>query len=154
MSILDSNTSSSVTGRHFTPALVARSPVRARVLSPCIASLDDISGCELQASSASPHGRHASTPALTMTTTMMLPAGGIALVGAQTGDIGDRPPPVQAMQVEMTQDIVDELLESMRSGNPPQILFGRTPVRVPLFFFSKHAVSLCVCVSANAGWCW
>jgi hypothetical protein len=79
-----------------------------------------------------------------MTTTMMLPAGGIALVGAHTGDIGDRPPPVQAMQVEMTQAIVDELLESMRSGNPPQILFGRTPVRVPLFF-SKHVVSVCLC---------
>ncbi|KAF3002447.1 hypothetical protein E8E13_004688 [Curvularia kusanoi] len=60
-------------------------------------------------------------------TTMMLPAGGVALVGAHAGDIGDRPPPVQAMQVEMTQDIVDELLESMRSGKPPQILFGRTP---------------------------
>jgi RNA polymerase II elongation factor ELL len=66
-------------------------------------------------------------------TTMMLPAGGVALVGAHAGDIGDRPPPVQAMQVEMTQDIVDELLESMRSGKPPQILFGRTPVCVPLF---------------------
>ena len=76
-----------------------------------------------------------------MTTTMVLPAGGIALVGAQTGDIGDRPPPVQAMQVEMTQDIVDELLESLRSGKPPQILFGRTPVRVPLSF-----VACCVCV--------
>jgi RNA polymerase II elongation factor ELL len=63
--------------------------------------------------------------------TTMLPSGGIALVGAPTGDIGDRPPPLQAMQVEMTQDIVDELLESMRSGKPPQILFGRTPVCVP-----------------------
>ncbi|KAF2627704.1 hypothetical protein BU25DRAFT_341106 [Macroventuria anomochaeta] len=60
-------------------------------------------------------------------TTTMLPSGGIALVGAPNGDIGDRPPSVQAMQVEMTQDIVDELLESMRSGKPPQILFGRTP---------------------------
>ncbi|KAF1924849.1 uncharacterized protein M421DRAFT_103564 [Didymella exigua CBS 183.55] len=59
--------------------------------------------------------------------TTMLPSRGIALVGAPDGDIGDRPPPVQAMQVEMTQDIVDELLESMRSGKPPQILFGRTP---------------------------
>lgn len=57
----------------------------------------------------------------------MLPTGGIALVGAPNGLTGDRPPPLQAMQVEMTQDIVDELLESMRSGKPPQILFGRTP---------------------------
>ncbi|KZM22110.1 hypothetical protein ST47_g6739 [Ascochyta rabiei] len=61
-----------------------------------------------------------------MPTTMLSP-GGIALIGAPNGDIGDRPPPVQAMQVDMTQDIVDELLESMRSGKPPQILFGRTP---------------------------
>ncbi|KAJ4365491.1 hypothetical protein N0V95_000426 [Ascochyta clinopodiicola] len=57
----------------------------------------------------------------------MLPSGRIALVGAPNGDMGDRLPPVQAMQVDMTQDIVDELLESMRSGKPPQILFGRTP---------------------------
>lgn len=54
-------------------------------------------------------------------------------MGAPSGDAADRPPPLQAMQVEMTQDIVDELLESMRSGKPPQILFGRTPVRVPMF---------------------
>jgi RNA polymerase II elongation factor ELL len=38
--------------------------------------------------------------------------------------------PVQAMQVEITQDIVDELLESVRSGKAPQIIFGRTPVCV------------------------
>jgi RNA polymerase II elongation factor ELL len=31
------------------------------------------------------------------------------------------------MQLEMTQDVVDELLESARSGKLPQILFGRTP---------------------------
>ncbi|KAH6642969.1 hypothetical protein C7974DRAFT_431272 [Boeremia exigua] len=60
-----------------------------------------------------------------MTTTMFPPAG-IALVGAPTSD-ADRPPPLQAMQVEMTQDIVDALLESMRSGSPPQIFFGRSP---------------------------
>jgi RNA polymerase II elongation factor ELL len=32
--------------------------------------------------------------------------------------------------VDMTQDIVDELLESVRSGKAPQIFFGRTPVCV------------------------
>jgi hypothetical protein len=68
-----------------------------------------------------------------MTTTMLPSGGGIALVGAPSGDFGDTPPPLQAMQVEMTQDLVDELLESMRSGKPPQILFGRTPVCVPVF---------------------
>ncbi|CAO2657907.1 Nn.00g071670.m01.CDS01 [Neocucurbitaria sp. VM-36] len=60
----------------------------------------------------------------------LLPTGGIALVGAPDSDIGSKDAnttPVQAMQVEMTQDIVDELLESVRSGKPPQIFFGRTP---------------------------
>ncbi|KAF2030549.1 hypothetical protein EK21DRAFT_111863 [Setomelanomma holmii] len=62
--------------------------------------------------------------------TALLPTGGIALVGAPDIDIGSRDTkstPVQAMQVEMTQDIVDELLESVSSAKPPQILFGRTP---------------------------
>ncbi|KAL5424073.1 hypothetical protein PMIN04_003398 [Paraphaeosphaeria minitans] len=62
--------------------------------------------------------------------TSLLPSGGIALFGAPDGDIGSRvakTTPLQAMQVDMTQDIVDELLESVRSGKPPQILFGRTP---------------------------
>ncbi|KAJ4366339.1 hypothetical protein N0V83_007975 [Neocucurbitaria cava] len=60
----------------------------------------------------------------------LLPSGGIALVGAPDSDIGSKDAnstPVQAMQVEMTQDIVDELLESVRSGKPPQIFFGKVP---------------------------
>lgn len=60
-----------------------------------------------------------------------LPTGGIALHGAPDFDIGSKDvkhSPMQAMQLEMTQDIVDELLESVRSGKPPQIFFGRTPV--------------------------
>ena len=61
-----------------------------------------------------------------------LPTGGIALVGAPDSDSGikDATPALQlqAMQVDMTQDIVDELLESVRGGKAPQILFGRTPV--------------------------
>lgn len=67
--------------------------------------------------------------------TSLLPSGGIALTGAPDTDIGSRvakTTPIQAMQVDMTQDIVDELLESLRSGKPPQILFGRTPVRCTL----------------------
>ncbi|KAF2637333.1 hypothetical protein P280DRAFT_100339 [Massarina eburnea CBS 473.64] len=62
--------------------------------------------------------------------TSLLPTGGIALVGAPDSDIGSRvakPTPIQAMHVEMTQDIVDELLGSLRSGQPPQLFFGRTP---------------------------
>jgi RNA polymerase II elongation factor ELL len=65
--------------------------------------------------------------------TTLLPPGGIALVGAPDRDIESRgadSPPMQAMQVDLTQDIVDELLESVRSGKAPQIFFGRTPVRV------------------------
>ena len=68
--------------------------------------------------------------------TALLPAGGIALVGAPDGDMESRDansPPMQAMQVEMTQEIIDELLESVRSGKAPQIFFGKTPVRVPKF---------------------
>jgi RNA polymerase II elongation factor ELL len=63
-----------------------------------------------------------------------LPAGGIALHGAPDSDLGSKDAqhaPVQAMQLEMTQDMVDELLESVRSGKPPQLFFGRTPVCVP-----------------------
>lgn len=56
--------------------------------------------------------------------TSLLPSGGIALVGAPDSHAGST---LQAMQVEMTQDIVDELLASLRSGKPPQIFFGRTP---------------------------
>lgn len=56
----------------------------------------------------------------------------IALVGAPDGDVGFKDakhPPVQAMQVDIAQDIVDELLESASTGKLPQIIFGRTPVR-------------------------
>lgn len=66
----------------------------------------------------------------------LLSSGGIALVGAPDSDIGSkdsRVTPVQAMQVEMTQDIVNELLESVRNGLSPQIFFGRTPVCVHPF---------------------
>jgi RNA polymerase II elongation factor ELL len=65
--------------------------------------------------------------------TSLLPTGAIALVGAPDSDVGfkdSKTTPVQAMQVDITQDIVDELLESVRSGKPPQIIFGRTPVCV------------------------
>lgn len=63
----------------------------------------------------------------------LLPTGGIALVGAPDGDIAfndARCTPVQAMQVDITQDIIDDLLENARGGKQPQIVFGRTPVRV------------------------
>ncbi|KAF2182575.1 hypothetical protein K469DRAFT_585774 [Zopfia rhizophila CBS 207.26] len=60
----------------------------------------------------------------------VLPSAGIALHGAPDSDIGTKDAKtsaIQVMQLEMTQDVVDELLESVRSGKHPQILFGRTP---------------------------
>ena len=60
---------------------------------------------------------------------------GLALLDAPDSDIGSRvakQSPAQAMHVEMTQEIVDELLESVRNGQPPQILFGRSPVSLAL----------------------
>lgn len=73
----------------------------------------------------------------------MLSSGGIALVGAPDSDAGlkdGKQPPVQAMQVDITQDIVDELLESVRSGKSSQIIFGRTPVCVhSCCHASRHA---------------
>jgi RNA polymerase II elongation factor ELL len=35
---------------------------------------------------------------------------------------------VQVMQLEMSNDVLEELLESARRGKQPQIVFGRTPV--------------------------
>lgn len=58
------------------------------------------------------------------------PAGPIALVGAPDSDIGSRDhssTPFQAMQVDIPQDIIDQLLESSRNGNSPRILFGKQP---------------------------
>jgi RNA polymerase II elongation factor ELL len=61
----------------------------------------------------------------------LLPDGGIALCGAPHAHASPNSPSPPAMHVEITQDIVDELLASMRSGKSPQIIFGRTPVRLP-----------------------
>ena len=69
--------------------------------------------------------------------TSLLPTGGIALVGAPDSDVGFKDSsttPVQAMQVDITQNIIDELLESVRGGKSLQIIFGRTPVCVQLSF--------------------
>jgi RNA polymerase II elongation factor ELL len=35
---------------------------------------------------------------------------------------------VQVMQLEMSNDLLEELLESARLGKQPQVVFGRTPV--------------------------
>jgi len=38
---------------------------------------------------------------------------------------------MQAMHLQITQDMVDSLLASLKHGKPPQIVFGRTPVCLP-----------------------
>jgi hypothetical protein len=38
----------------------------------------------------------------------------------------------QVMQLEMTGQLLEDLLKSIRSGKPPQIFFGTTPVCGPL----------------------
>jgi hypothetical protein len=60
----------------------------------------------------------------------LLPSGGIALCGAPDAHASPSSSSPPAMHVEITQDIVDELLASVRSGKLPQIIFGRTPVRL------------------------
>lgn len=62
-----------------------------------------------------------------------LSTGGIALHGAPDFDIGSKDakaPSLQAMQLDIAQDIIDELLDSVSSGKVPQMIFGRTPVRL------------------------
>ncbi|OCL02008.1 hypothetical protein AOQ84DRAFT_305585 [Glonium stellatum] len=62
--------------------------------------------------------------------TAVLPPTGIALYGAPDADIETKEAKsnaIQVMQLEMTQSVVDELLQCVRSGKPPQILFGRAP---------------------------
>lgn len=75
----------------------------------------------------------------------LLPSGGIALYGAPDNDIGSKDAkntPLQAMQLDMSQEIVDELLESLRSGKPPQLFFGRTPVcPLPPFILCRRGAT-------------
>jgi RNA polymerase II elongation factor ELL len=35
---------------------------------------------------------------------------------------------VQVMQLEMSNDVLEELLESVRRGKQPQVVFGKSPV--------------------------
>jgi hypothetical protein len=63
----------------------------------------------------------------------------IALHGAPDSCIGTsdaRNVGLQVMQLDMTQEIMDALLQSVRDGKPPQILFGRAPVRLPIAPFT------------------
>ncbi|KAF2140015.1 uncharacterized protein K452DRAFT_310368 [Aplosporella prunicola CBS 121167] len=62
-----------------------------------------------------------------MASAVVSPAG-LTLHGAPDACIDDPTKLVPAMHLEMTQDILDELLQSIRNGKPPQLLFGRNPV--------------------------
>lgn len=60
-----------------------------------------------------------------------MPQRSVQLTGAPDESIGmpdAKASPVQVMQIDLTQDVLDELLRCTRSGKPPQILFGKTPV--------------------------
>jgi RNA polymerase II elongation factor ELL len=53
------------------------------------------------------------------------------LEGAPDASIGTseaKTSAVQIMHLEMSNDILDDLLECIRKGRAPQVLFGKTPV--------------------------
>lgn len=58
---------------------------------------------------------------------------GIALLGAPDKYIGEKQVPSgsrgqPAMLVEITQDVVDGMLTSVRNGRPPVVIFGQNPI--------------------------
>lgn len=60
----------------------------------------------------------------------LFPTAAVSLLGAPDGHDqhgNSSAPPMQLMHLEITQDIVDDLLAGLHSGKSPQILFGRTP---------------------------
>lgn len=60
-----------------------------------------------------------------MAATAVIPAQGITLSGLpdNNGKL------LHCMQIEMSQEVIDELLQAARSEKKPQIFFGRQPVR-------------------------
>lgn len=55
----------------------------------------------------------------------------VALLGAPDASLADpqaKSRCVQAMQLNLTSDVVEELLDCIRSGKRPQVLFGSAPV--------------------------
>lgn len=60
-----------------------------------------------------------------------IPHDGVVLRGAPDTFIGTtqaKTRAVQVMQLDMSQEVVEELVRCSRDGRPPQILFGRNPV--------------------------
>lgn len=60
-----------------------------------------------------------------MAATAMIPAQGMTLSDAPDNN----GKPLQCMQIEMSQEVIDELVQAARSEKKPQIFFGRQPVR-------------------------
>ena len=50
----------------------------------------------------------------------------VALVGAPDADPQAK---TRCVQLNLTSDVVEELLDCIKSGKRPQVLFGSTPVR-------------------------
>ncbi|KAF2751239.1 hypothetical protein M011DRAFT_395068, partial [Sporormia fimetaria CBS 119925] len=59
--------------------------------------------------------------------TSSVAGGAIALHGAPDRSLGSPSASMQAMQLVLDQDLIDELLESARRGSKPQLIFGRHP---------------------------
>jgi hypothetical protein len=56
----------------------------------------------------------------------------VSLLGAPDAAIGQpqvKGKGIQAMQLNLTADVIEELLDCIRSGKTPQILLGNSPVR-------------------------
>jgi RNA polymerase II elongation factor ELL len=70
----------------------------------------------------------------------------VALLGAPDAAIGQpqaKTKGVQAMQLNLTSDVIEELLGCIKSGKTPQILLGNNPVRFSkLFSFSRGPFTL------------
>lgn len=63
--------------------------------------------------------------------TVAIPPSGMSLHGAPDASIGTaeaRFNKRQVIPIQMNQEVIDELLKSVRGGKPPQVFFGRTPV--------------------------
>lgn len=88
-------------------------------------------------------------------TTTALPPEGISLVGGHDHDAGlkETKTPRQAMQLEMSADMVQELLESQLSGKPLHLVFGRAPVcaQAILSMVALHPLSRRCCCLMGGG---
>jgi len=69
----------------------------------------------------------------------------VSLLGAPDAAVGQpqiKGKGLQAMQLDLTADVIEELLDCIKSGKTPQILLGNSPVRV---FNLLNLPTLAVC---------